>query len=62
LRDPSAQTLADTFADMARGRIDALFHAIHHNNDREGYRLAQRVTGGEYDWLNEGMLRMDEDQ
>jgi hypothetical protein len=57
LQDSKAQSLADTFAHMARGRIDTLFHAIRHNTDRESYRLAQRVAGGEYDWLDEGMLR-----
>jgi alkylation response protein AidB-like acyl-CoA dehydrogenase len=57
LNEPTAQNLADTFAHMARGRIENLFHAIHHNTDRESYRLAQRVTGGEYDWLDDGMLR-----
>lgn len=56
LKDPSAQSLADTFANMARNRIEAMFCGIHHNTDREAYRLAQRVREGEYDWLDEGML------
>lgn len=56
LKDPSAQSLADTFANMARNRIEAMFHGIHHNTDRAAYRLAQRVREGEYDWLDEGML------
>jgi hypothetical protein len=57
MKDTAAQKLAETFAHMARNRIDALFHETSHNTDRESYRLAQQVTGGGYDWLDEGMLR-----
>jgi hypothetical protein len=56
MKDTAAQKLAETFAHMARNRIDALFHETSHNTDRESYRLAQQITDGGYDWLDEGML------
>jgi alkylation response protein AidB-like acyl-CoA dehydrogenase/3-hydroxyacyl-CoA dehydrogenase len=49
--------LADYFCNSARLRITHLFRDLHHNADRDGYRLAQKVLGGEEDWLCEGTLR-----
>jgi alkylation response protein AidB-like acyl-CoA dehydrogenase len=60
LDDPAALQLARDFGQMARLRIDALFRGIRYNADRENYRLAQRVTSAEFDWLDEGMLRLDD--
>jgi hypothetical protein len=56
LADQNALDLAETFAQMARLRIEAHFHALHHNADRASYRLSQRVLAGEFDWLEDGML------
>jgi alkylation response protein AidB-like acyl-CoA dehydrogenase len=60
LNDESARGLSDLFAKMSRNRIEALFHGIHHNTDSASYRLAQRVREGEYDWLDEGMLKTND--
>ncbi len=49
--------LADYFCNTARLRIAHLFRELHHNADGKGYRLAQKVLGGEQDWLQEGILR-----
>jgi alkylation response protein AidB-like acyl-CoA dehydrogenase len=58
LEDAAALQLARDFGQMARLRIDTLFGGISRNADRENYRLAQRVASTEFDWLDEGMLRM----
>jgi alkylation response protein AidB-like acyl-CoA dehydrogenase len=47
--------LADYFCRTARLRIDWLFHTVRNNVDRPGYRLAQRVLGGELGWLEDGV-------
>jgi alkylation response protein AidB-like acyl-CoA dehydrogenase len=60
LNDQTALQLARDFGQMARLRINAFFRGIRDNADRENYRLAQRVTSAEFDWLDEGMLRMDD--
>ena len=43
-RDDILQTL-DYFCRMSRLRIGERFRAIRHNNDKAGYKLAQRVIG-----------------
>lgn len=47
--DPSAIDLADHFSRDARLKIEGLFRALHANNDKSGYKLAQKLTGGAYD-------------
>jgi alkylation response protein AidB-like acyl-CoA dehydrogenase len=49
--------VVDYFCDSARLRIAHLFRELHDNADREGYKLAQKVVGGQQDWLQEGILR-----
>jgi hypothetical protein len=46
--------LADLFARGARQRIEESFRRTRRNHDPAGYRLAQKVTAGEYQWLEEG--------
>ncbi len=55
----SAEMLAlvDYFCDTSRLRLRQLFRELHHNTDREGYKFAQNVLAGKYDWLREGILR-----
>ncbi len=57
LGDASAISLADYFCRLARLRIESLFEGLHHNADRAGYKLAQEVLDGTYDWLGQGMLK-----
>ncbi|MCE0521772.1 MAG: acyl-CoA dehydrogenase family protein [Methylacidiphilales bacterium] len=52
-----ARTLADYFCRMARLKIEALFRDVHHNRDNEGYRVAQQVLAGEFNWLQDGIIR-----
>lgn len=51
-----ALTLAECFCRNARLRIKTLFRALHENEDRANYHLAQSVIGGDYRWLEEGIL------
>jgi hypothetical protein len=51
-----ARALADCFCRMARLKIEALFRDIHDNRDAEGYRVAQQVLAGEFNWLQDGIL------
>jgi alkylation response protein AidB-like acyl-CoA dehydrogenase len=48
--------LADFFAASSRLRIARLFRAIRRNTDAAGYRLAQGVLAGSYEWLEAGIL------
>lgn len=51
-----ARTLADCFCRMSRLKIEGLFHDVYKNRDADGYRLAQRVLDGEFNWLEEGIM------
>lgn len=48
--------LAGVFCRQARLRIERRFHALHHNADREGCRLANKALEGRLAWLEEGMI------
>jgi alkylation response protein AidB-like acyl-CoA dehydrogenase len=56
LDEPSAIDLADYFAKAAALRIDEWFAGIRHNADRPGYKTAQDVLRGRYQWVEAGML------
>jgi hypothetical protein len=47
--------LVDYFCHSTRLRIEQRFTGLKHNCDRHGYRLAQNVLAGGYDWLDEGI-------
>ena len=58
-RDKNADellSLVDYFCRSSRLRSEQNFHALRHNADPQGYRLAQSVLGGKLDWLQEGMV------
>ncbi len=48
--------LAACFCRDATLKIKGLFRALHANNDRNNYHLAQDVLAGRYDWLEHGIL------
>jgi alkylation response protein AidB-like acyl-CoA dehydrogenase len=56
LGTPEAAEIAVYFSQLARLKIARLFAGLRGNADRAGYRLAQRITGGEHDWLTAGIL------
>jgi len=51
-----ARALADYFCRMSRLKVEALFRDVRHNRDAEGYRVAQQVLAGKFDWLQDGIL------
>lgn len=51
-----ARTLADYFSGISRLKIEALFRDVHHNRDTQGYRLAQDIQAGKFDWLQDGIV------
>ena len=48
--------LVEHFAAGSRNRIDAHFRGVRNNHDRMGYRLAQQMLQGPYDWMLEGIV------
>ena len=48
--------LADFFASGSRLRVARLFRALRRNTDAVGYRLAQGVLAGTYEWLEAGVV------
>jgi alkylation response protein AidB-like acyl-CoA dehydrogenase len=52
---PNALVMADYFCRLARLRIEALFHGVAHYTDRRGYEVAQRVLGGDFEWMRDGI-------
>ncbi|MBI5397693.1 MAG: acyl-CoA dehydrogenase family protein [Verrucomicrobia bacterium] len=57
LNDVEALTLADYFCRMTRLKIETLFRSARRNTDAAGYRLAQQVLAGDYEWLQDGIVR-----
>lgn len=53
----NAVELADVFCRHARRRVDNLFDNVFGPDDVATYNAAQRVLGGEFAWLEEGMVR-----
>ncbi len=52
----NAIDLADVFCKAARRRIAESFRAIRSNDDRDVYRFAQKVLGGECEWVEDGAV------
>jgi len=48
--------LAGLFCRLARLRLERRFHALRHNADREGYRVASTALEGRLSWLEEGSI------
>lgn len=56
---PSEQSpveLADLFCRLARRRIHATLQRLGDNDDQQTYRVAQGVLGGQFAWLEEGIV------
>lgn len=56
LADAEAIGLADYFCTTAKERIEQLFQGVSRNTDRAGYKVAQRVLKGDYEWVENGIL------
>lgn len=55
-RGATATDLADAFCRQSRLRVDRLFAALWENTDDTDHRIARDVLGGEYTWLEAGVL------
>jgi len=55
--DQSPIELADAFSRHARRRVKASFRAIWSNEDVQTYRVAQNQLAGDYEWLEQGIVR-----
>ncbi|MDX1396264.1 MAG: acyl-CoA dehydrogenase family protein [Gemmatimonadota bacterium] len=51
-----AVRLADSFAFSSRQRVGELFRKIRSNHDAADYRVAQDILGGEYEWMERGIV------
>jgi alkylation response protein AidB-like acyl-CoA dehydrogenase len=58
--DSISVEMADHFCKGARRRVERAFDAVRDNEDVQGYRLAQRVLGGEAVSLEEGVFNVDD--
>lgn len=56
----TAYELADMFCAQARIRVEELFTALWHNTDDADKALADRVLGGEFTWLEDGVIDASE--
>jgi alkylation response protein AidB-like acyl-CoA dehydrogenase len=52
----AAYELADAFCQQSRRRVEELFERLWRNTDDTDRKLAKRVLGGRYTWLEEGIL------
>src|SRR5687767_1258844 len=50
--------LADLFCRQARRRVHDRFEDVFFNDDKRGYKVAQRVLKGAHGWLERGIVRM----
>ncbi|MFF0815207.1 acyl-CoA dehydrogenase family protein [Rhodococcus sp. NPDC003318] len=59
-RGTGAVELADVFCRQSRLRIDRLFAGLWENTDELDHRIAGNLLGGEYTWLETGVLDQSE--
>ncbi len=55
-RATTSRELADAFCQQARVRISELFSGLWDNTDALDVRIAKKVLGGRYTWLEEGIV------
>ena len=53
----SPVALADLFCQQAKSRIARNFNELHFNQDRLTASIAKQVLGGEYEWLEDGIIK-----
>jgi hypothetical protein len=58
--DDSPVTLVDLYCRQARRRIRSYFHAVWSNDDALTYRLARHTLDGRYEWLESGVVGVEE--
>jgi len=58
--DRTPEELADLFCRQARRRINARFKALFRNDDAAAYKVARGALDGRYDWVEEGIIGLDD--
>ena len=58
--DRTPAELADLFCRQSRRRIGASFRSLFRNDDSAGYSVAMSMLGGEYEWLEDGVVAMSD--
>jgi hypothetical protein len=59
-RQPSALELADHYCKLARRKVALSFEGLWDNDDKDGYALSKRVVAGEYAWLEQGVMPVED--
>lgn len=59
-RGASAYELAEAYCEQARVRVDEYFDQLWRNTDDADHVLAGKVLGGDYEWLEAGVLDQSE--
>ncbi len=54
--DEGPLVLADHFCRLAKGRVRKQFKGLYCNHDAFGYRVAQKVLDGQFDWLERDII------
>jgi hypothetical protein len=57
---PSALELADHYCKLSRRKVAASFEGLWSNEDKAGYKLAQKAVAGDYAWLERGVMPSEE--
>jgi hypothetical protein len=57
-----ALKLTELFCENSRLKVEELFRGLWKNADAEGYALAQDVLKGKFEWLEEGIITLEEDE
>ena len=57
--ETGATALADLYCRHARRRIAARFDALFNNDDEATYGIARRFLGGEFEWLERGIVSLE---
>ena len=55
-----ARDLADVFCRLSRRKVKALFRAMNSNDDDALYGMARRVLDGEFEWMEDGIVGLQE--
>lgn len=58
--DRTPEELADLFCRQSRRKVATLFEGVRSNDDPMAYQTARAILDGKYDWLEEGILGVED--
>jgi hypothetical protein len=59
-RQPTALELADHYCKLARRKVALSFEGLWANDDKDGYALSKRLVAGDYAWLEQGVMPVED--